>query len=359
MQEGRLIRMTPIRIRRPPRIAILIACFAALALWIALDGKERGTPSAPAQIAASSKNAATGAADKPTQLPARAALPKSLADPFSRHSWLPPAPKAAPAAKAALVVPPLPYRFAGQLLIDSGTEVYLARGDEIIPVKQGDTVDGQYRVESVGPTSVTLLHIPSDTRQTMEFDAIKDPDPAGNMASAPGKGQPPSAESAAAPGSSSAVMAAGGALRAAKGRAKSGAQPAQLRWDGPASTRTGASFDVALRVTSGEQIRSAPMLLRFDPAVLQSVAVRPGRYFDAEAAGNFGYRVNPDGSIFVGASSKKAAPASDAELLVLTFKPIKPAANAEVRLASLNLQGAAGHTIAYGSVTPFKTTITP
>jgi len=101
------------------------------------------------------------------------------------------------------------------------------------------------------------------------------------------------------------------------------------------------------------------MMVRYDPAVLESVSVRPGRYFGADASGIFGYRVNSDGSIFVGASSRKAAPASDAELLVLTFKPIKPAASAEISVASLNLQGAAGHTIAYGSVMPFKTTITP
>ncbi len=134
--------------------------------------------------------------------------------------------------------------------------------------------------------------------------------------------------------------------------------PAQLRWEGPASARAGASFNVSLRVTSGEQIRAAPMQLRFDPAVLESVSVRPGRYFSAEKTGSFGYRVNPDGSIFVGVSNQTPTPASDAEMLVLTFKSIKAAA-AEISVASLNLQGAAGRAIAYNSLTPFRTTITP
>jgi hypothetical protein len=292
-------------------------------------------------------------------LPARSALEKIAADPFSSHSWLPPRPKFAPAVNAAPVAPPLPYRFAGQLLLDSGMQVFLARGDEIIPVKQGDTVDGQYRVESVGATSMTLVHIATNTRQVMEFDAIKDPDLAvasGNTA--PASGAVPPAARASGSSAPAAVKAASAGATPAEAQGKPGA-PAQLRWDGPPSAKAGASFNVALRVTSGEQIRSAPMMVRFDPAVLESVSVRPGRYFDAEASGNFGYRVNPDGSIFVGASSKKAAPASDAELLVLTFKPIKPAASAEISVASLNLQGAAGRTIAYGSVTPFKTTITP
>jgi len=101
------------------------------------------------------------------------------------------------------------------------------------------------------------------------------------------------------------------------------------------------------------------MQVRFDPALLESVSVRAGRYFGAERAGSFGYRVNPDGSIFIGVSNQVAAPASDAEILVLTFKPIRPAAAAEISVASLNLQGAAGRAIAYNSLTSFKTTITP
>jgi hypothetical protein len=35
------------------------------------------------------------------------------------------------------------------------------------------------------------------------------------------------------------------------------------------------------------------------------------------------------------------------------------AAAAEISVSSLNLQGSAGRAIAYGSLTPFKTTITP
>jgi hypothetical protein len=345
-------------IRRPSRIAVLIACFAALVLWIAFDGNDRSTPAAGARVTASSETAASSVAGKPT-LPARSALEKFVADPFSSHAWVPPRPKLAPVVNAAPVAPPLPYRFAGQLFLDSGMQVFLARGDEIIPVKQGDTVDGQYRVESVSTTSMALVHIATNTRQVMEFDPLKDPDIAagsGNTASA-SSAVPAPASVASAP---TTVKPAGAVGTPPDVPGKPGTQqPAQLRWDGPASAKAGASFNVALRVTSGEQIRSAPMMVRFDPAVLESVSVRPGRYFGAEASGNFGYRVNPDGSIFVGASSKKASPATDAELLVLTFKPIKPATSAEISVASLNLQGAAGHTIAYGSMTPFKTTITP
>jgi hypothetical protein len=112
-------------------------------------------------------------------------------------------------------------------------------------------------------------------------------------------------------------------------------------------------------VTSGEQIRAAPMQVRFDPAVLESVSVRPGRYFGPEVAGNFGYRVNPEGSIFIGVSNQNTASAADAEMLILTFKPKRAAASSEINVSSLNLQGATGRTIAYNGVTPFRTTIAP
>ncbi len=238
--------------------------------------------------------------------------------------------------------------------------MYVARGEEIFPVKEGDTLDGQYKVDSVSATEVGFIYLPSGARQTLQFSALKEPEltaqggPPQTRTPASASAFPPPLSPVAklipvlTPGASSSDNSIPGKTA-----------PAQLRWEGPASARAGANFNVSLRVTSGEQIRAAPMQLRFDPAVLESVSVRPGRYFSAEKTGSFGYRVNSDGSIFVGVSNQTPGSASDAEMLVLTFKSIKAAAAAEISVASLNLQGAAGRTIAYGSVTPFKTTIIP
>jgi hypothetical protein len=236
----------------------------------------------------------------------------------------------------------LPYRFVGQFYRDSGVEIYLGRGDEIFPVKQGDTVDGQYKVESVKASEVAFVHLPTGTRQAIQFSALREEDFVAKSE--------PAAVQASAP------SAAPRLVSSAPASANPG--PAQLRWDGPPRARAGASFDVALRVTSGEHIRAAPMQVRFDPKVLEPVSVRPGRYFGAEK-GSFGFRVSKEGSIFVGASSQTPAPASDAEFVVLTFKPIRPGVAAEIAVASLNLQGAAGRVIAYNGFAPFKTTIAP
>src|SRR5438094_463548 len=248
--------------RRPPRIVVLIALLAGAAAWVAIDLRGPAAPTsakAPASGASQEPEHAAAPASEAKQpgIPARSALGRIAADPFSAQSWLP---RRKPAVVSS--APPEP----------------------VTAPTQGASADNPI------------------------------------------------------PGRSA---------------------PAQLRWEGPASARAGASFNVSLRVTSGEQIRAAPMQLRFDPAVLESVSVRPGRYFSAEKTGSFGYRVNSDGSIFVGVSNQTPASASDAEMLVLTFKSIRAAEAAEISVASLNLQGAAGRTIAYNGLTPFRTTITP
>jgi len=350
--------------RRPPRIAVLIALLAAAAAWVAIDLRGPAAPTsakAPASVASQGPERAVAPASDAKQpgIPTRLTLGKFGADPFSAQSWLPRRKPTVVSEPPVAVVPPLPYRFAGQFHRESGIEVYVARGEEIFPVKEGDTLDGEYKVDSVSGTEVSFVHLPSGTRQALQFSALKEQELTAR--SGPSQTRTPASASpfppplspvaklmpAPAPGASSPENSMPGKTA-----------PAQLRWEGPASARAGASFNVSLRVTSGEQIRAAPMQLRFDPAVLESVSVRPGRYFSAEKTGSFGYRVNSDGSIFVGVSNQTPASASDAEMLVLTFKSIKAAA-AEISVASLNLQGAAGRTIAYNGVTPFRTTIIP
>src|SRR6266852_310154 len=340
--------------RRPPRIAVLIAMLAGSAAWVAIDLGGPGAPtSAKAPVSAASQDtehsAAPASQAKQPGIPARSALGRIAADPFSAQSWMPRRKPAVVSAAPAPVAPPLPFRFAGQLHRDSGIEVYLARGEEIFTAREGDTLDGQYRVDSVNATEVSFVHLPSGTHQTLQCSALKDQEFSAQAGSPPPR--------APAPVMAKLVPPAAPGVPVSDSPGKAG--PAQLRWEGPASARAGASFNVSLRVTSGEQIRAAPMQLRFDPAVLESVSVRPGRYFSAEKTSSFGYRVNPDGSIFVGVSNLTPAYPSDAEMLVLTFKPIKAVAAAEISVASLNLQGAAGRTIAYNGVTPFRTTITP
>lgn len=130
---------------------------------------------------------------------------------------------------------------------------------------------------------------------------------------------------------------------------------AQLRWDGPATTRAGSLFNVALRMTSDVPVRVVPMQLHFDPEILELVSVTAGAYFGDGT--HFGYNVNRPGSIRIGATADEPMQATDAELVTLTFRPIRPGARAEVHIYALELEASSGR-VAYDRIMPFASAIT-
>jgi len=269
-------------------------------------------------------------------LPERRGLSRTQGELFAA----PPAPAPSPMAKAppapvaaAPVAPPVPYRFAGKVRKGSEEEVFVSKGDLVFPVKAGDTLDGMYRIESIGAERIELVYLPLGTRDRIAVSSILD--------------SPPAPAALAAQPAPAAPVAA-----SASGATSAG--PAQLRWEGPARVAAGESFSVALRVSTSEPLRAAPMQLRFAPDVLQPVNVRPGKFF---GQGSFSYRVNPEGSIFVGASSPAAAAGNDAELVVVTFRPIKRGTTAELTMGALSLQGASGRAIAHEQPGAFRTAI--
>jgi Cohesin domain len=243
-------------------------------------------------------------------------------------------PQPAPVA-AAPVAPPVPYRFAGKVLKGSEEEILLSKGDVVFPVNAGDTLDGMYKVESISGERIELVYLPLGTRDRIVVSSALDPE----------RAPAPLAAAATPAPATPAAASAGGATSSG---------PAQLRWDGPERVAAGESFSVALRVSTSEPLRAAPMQLRFAPDVLQPLNVRPGKFF---GEGSFSYRVNPEGSIFVGASSSAAAAGTDAELVIVTFRPIKSGTTAELSMGALSLQGASGRAIAHQQLSAFRTAI--
>ena len=286
--------------------------------------------------AGSSPQATAGGASVPLALPERSQLGKLRTQLFASRSWQPPAPKisSAPHVPPAPTAPPMPYRYAGKLVQGGQQSVLLAKGDMLFPVNEGETLDGAYRVESIGETQVTLTYLPLAHEERVPVDS--------------------SLPVAASATRLDAAAAAGGGQAASA----TATRPAQLLWEGPQQVELGTRFEVVLRVTSDQPLQASPMQLRFDPACLEFVAVKPGKFLDSMDR-NFSYRANPDGSIFVGASIQHPASASGAELLVLTFRTVKTAAAAELSIASLNLQGARGQAVAFSQPAALKIAISP
>jgi len=273
-------------------------------------------------------------------LPERAPIGDPRGDLFSPQTWAPPAVAAAPAPPPAPSVPPNPYSVAGSMIQEGVASVFLARGDRIFEAKPGLELDGGYRVESIASGHVVLVYVPLGVKQSLPFSSSF----AAEVAS--------SAPSPAAPQAADALPAAAGA--AASAAAAESAKAAQLRWQGPESVRAGTNFSVALHLSSEQQVRAAPMQLRFEPEFLEPIGVRAGKFF---GQGSFSYRMNPEGTIFVGAAGRGVAPGADAELVVLTFRPRRAGATARISVGTLALQDPSGRALAHDTLPDFRTAI--
>ncbi len=359
------------------RKIILFSILGGVVALVFLDPmseKNVSSPSSPVSSRPHGLNEVTGRQEsakgesktRGLALPERPALSEARSDLFGSQSWQPPPPPKIIAAPVAPTAPPLPYRFAGKLLQEGRLQVFLAKGDAAIPIKQGEILDGTYRVESIGEDKITLTYLPLGHKESISVSSSLQTAGAGVMGAGtivPAGGTkaglgtiPIGSVIASAADVSSAPRREGAAAGASDRKAEN--KPAQFLWEGPQHVKLGTHFSVALRMTSEQPVRASPMQFKFDPSLLETVAVKPGRYF-GQGDRNFSYRVNPDGTIFVGASNPGPVSASDAEFLVLTFKPLKPASKAELSIASLNLQGTSGRSIAFDQLTVFKTAITP
>ncbi|HZM33158.1 MAG TPA: cohesin domain-containing protein [Burkholderiales bacterium] len=305
------------------RIAVLLSVAGVLAAAALFAPRPQ---EAPASVSSVQPRVEAEQGLAPRELPEREALGRQRVNPFAS-----PAPAPAPAkpvARAAGPVPvaappappPMPYRVAGRVMRGNVTEVVLAKGDTVLSVRIGDVLDDGYRVAAIEPEGVTLVYVPLDARQTLPISSSLGPE--------------------AAPPARAAAGAAAGAN-------------ASLRWEGPSEVRAGNPFDVVLRVTSPQPLRSSPLQLSYDAKLLEPVSVRPGGFF---ADGMFSYRLNAGGSIFIGAAGKGAV-AADADIVIVSFRPLLPGTTAELKLSSVMLQSAAGRAIALDQPAAFRTAI--
>jgi hypothetical protein len=93
---------------------------------------------------------------------------------FSSKSWTPP-PKLAKLEPALPppppTAPPLPFAYLGKQSSGGRTEVYLARGDEVIVVRDQSVIQNTYRVESIKPPTLTLVYLPLNEIQRLTIGA--------------------------------------------------------------------------------------------------------------------------------------------------------------------------------------------
>ena len=94
-------------------------------------------------------------------------------DLFGSLSMTPPLPSAAslqvPPLPSGPVTPNLPFTYLGKEEADGQWEVYLARGDDTLIVREHMVIDGVYRVDAITPPTMKLVYIPQKLIQTLDI----------------------------------------------------------------------------------------------------------------------------------------------------------------------------------------------
>lgn len=183
------------------RIAVLIvvvgsALIGERVMTLMSDGAEVVEPAVasrgkPRSTLASSAAATTPPSATVVQLERLAARQRALADAsaaaapartpqaalFEPVAWL----SAAAIAQAAAppppppmpVVPPFPYAYLGGLLEDGVRTNFFTKGDRVLPVQAGDTVDALYRVDQMTEKQMTLTYLPLNQSLTLALGSAR------------------------------------------------------------------------------------------------------------------------------------------------------------------------------------------
>ena len=101
----------------------------------------------------------------------RPALPETVKDMFPAKSWyVPPPPVLVQVRPSA---PPLSFQYIGKMVdADNRAAVFLEKQRRIFIVREGDAIDGNYRVDAIAPPVMTLTYIPLDEKQTMQIGEV-------------------------------------------------------------------------------------------------------------------------------------------------------------------------------------------
>jgi hypothetical protein len=134
-------------------------------------GREQTAPEAlEARPARSEPAAATPEIDLAKLERREAAAPQG--DPFAPRNFAAvkqaTAPRAAASPEAPKGPPPLPFTYAGWMTQDGKTEIFIARGDELISIEVGQKIDAQYRVDSITEERIAFTYLPMKKRQSIE-----------------------------------------------------------------------------------------------------------------------------------------------------------------------------------------------
>lgn len=96
--------------------------------------------------------------------------PRQWAKPASKPRVIRPVAKVQPADAKA---PPLPFKVLGQYVDGDEPAVFLQFNEKTLVVKSGESVDENYRIESIAQGKITFLYVPLAEKQTLALGDVK------------------------------------------------------------------------------------------------------------------------------------------------------------------------------------------
>lgn len=164
----------------------LLAAFAICAALVAWDRWPHqsvqvsdATPRPQGTAAATAPTAAKSNAPAVTEVAALHprddfGLPGQQANLFAQA--VPPAPPPVVMAVqsvqvAAPTAPPLPFTVIGRKFEQGQWEIYLSKGDDTYIAHLDDVIEETYKVAAIKPPAMTLVHLPTNERQTLQIGA--------------------------------------------------------------------------------------------------------------------------------------------------------------------------------------------
>jgi hypothetical protein len=171
-----------VKITPSQRRSLLIAIALALAAAVIFDNEvePRGAVSAAPAPAPAPAPRAVPAEAKGRQAPLpEIAIDKldqkiprdAVADALEPRSWEPPPAPRKELPPPAPQAPPLPFAYMGKIMEGGEVVVFLTKQDRNYLVKQGETIDGTYRVDDIKGTTMVLTYLPLNQQQILAIGA--------------------------------------------------------------------------------------------------------------------------------------------------------------------------------------------
>lgn len=153
--------------RRPLIVAAVLVAAASV-----VAGREKPTVELVEPPARQTAGKAAAAPDLDLAKLTRAEAAAPQGDPFAPRSFAPPPRQAAAAPQQRPSAPPLPFAYAGKLVQDGTTELFVKRGNELVSIAAGQNIDAEYRVDAISESSIRFTYLPLNERQSLQLDEV-------------------------------------------------------------------------------------------------------------------------------------------------------------------------------------------